>query len=48
LDDTQALNALVSSFRTAAKTGQEAERSKFTHPKGDSLNKLNPVMFKFI
>ncbi len=32
LDDTHALNALISSFKTAAKTGQEPERSKFKHP----------------
>jgi hypothetical protein len=44
LDDTQALNALVSRFRTAAKTGQEPERSKFKRPKGDWLNKLNPLL----
>jgi hypothetical protein len=36
LDDTQALNECVSSFRTAAKTGQEPERTKFKLPKGDS------------
>jgi hypothetical protein len=45
LDDTQALNALVSSFRTAAKTRQELERSKFKRPKGDALNKLNPLLY---
>ena len=45
LDDTQALNALVSSFRTAAKTRHELERSKFKRPKGDALNKLNPLLY---
>jgi hypothetical protein len=45
LDDTQALNALVSSFRTAAKKRKEPERSKFKRPKGDSLKKLNPLLY---
>ena len=43
LDDTQALNALVSSFRTTAKTGQEPERAKLKRQRGDPLNKLNPL-----
>jgi len=42
-DNTQVLNTLVSSFRTAAKIGQGPERSKLTLPRGVSLNKPNPL-----
>ena len=45
LDDTQALNALVPSFRTAAKTGQEAERSKFQPRKETRL--INSIHIRF-